>query len=82
MKEPKHYWAAYLAAVFVVLGAMSWLSVKAIELERAEGIARREAELDESTVELAASPELLNPTEEGRDLRAQPIVAAVLGLGV
>jgi signal transduction histidine kinase len=48
MKQPKHYWAVYVVAVLVVLGAMSWLSVKAIELERAELLAQRQAELDES----------------------------------
>ena len=48
MKQPKHYWAVYVVAVLVVLGAMSWLSLKAIELERAELMAQRRAELDEA----------------------------------
>ena len=48
MKQPKHYWAVYLVAVLVVLSAMGWLTVQAIELDRAELLARRRAELDEA----------------------------------
>ncbi|HUG66611.1 MAG TPA: HAMP domain-containing sensor histidine kinase [Pirellulaceae bacterium] len=48
MRRPWHYWSCYLAACIVVLLAMGWLTLKAIELDRAESRARRQAELEEA----------------------------------
>ncbi len=48
MRRPWHYWICYVAACLVVLAAMGWLTLKALELDRAEAQARRQAELEEA----------------------------------
>jgi hypothetical protein len=48
MRRPWHYWSCYIAACLVVLAAMGWLTLKALELDRAEALARRQAELEEA----------------------------------
>lgn len=48
MRRPWHYWSSYAAACIVVLTAMSWLTLKALELDRAEALARRQADLEEA----------------------------------
>ncbi|MEO8495271.1 MAG: HAMP domain-containing sensor histidine kinase [Planctomycetota bacterium] len=48
MRRPWHYWSSYVAACVVVLLAMGWLTLKAIELDRAEVRARRQADLEEA----------------------------------
>ena len=48
MRRPWHYWLCYVAACFVVLSALSWLTVKALELDEAESLARRQADLEEA----------------------------------
>jgi len=47
MRTPSQYWFAFAAAWAVVLSAMGWLTLKALELDRAEALARRQAELEE-----------------------------------
>lgn len=47
MKRPWHYWVVFVGAVLVVLGAMAWLTVKAVELDRAETLTRLQADQDE-----------------------------------
>lgn len=47
MRRPWHYWLCYVAACIVVLTALGWLTLKAIELDRAEALARRQADLEE-----------------------------------
>lgn len=48
MRKPWQYWICYVAACIVVLLAMGWLTLKAIELDRAEALARRQADLEEA----------------------------------
>ncbi|MDA1050839.1 MAG: HAMP domain-containing sensor histidine kinase [Planctomycetota bacterium] len=48
MRRPWQYWSCYAAACVVVLTAMGWLTLKAIELDRAESLARRQADLEEA----------------------------------
>jgi len=48
MSRPWHYWSCHIAACLVVLMAMGWLTLKAIQLDRAEALARRQADLEEA----------------------------------
>ena len=45
MKKPWQIWTAFGFCLAIVLIGMSWLTVRAIDLDRAEARARREAEL-------------------------------------
>ncbi len=47
MKRPWHVWLLFGLGLAVVVPAMAWLTVKAIELDRAELLARRQAEFEE-----------------------------------
>jgi signal transduction histidine kinase len=47
MRRPWHYWAAFLVGLAIVIPAMVWLTLKAMELDQANAIARREAELEQ-----------------------------------
>src|SRR4029450_6852372 len=47
MKRPWQVWLLFGLGLGVVVPAMAWLTVKAIELDRAELLARRQAEFEE-----------------------------------
>jgi len=47
MKRPWQIWLVYGVGLAALMGAFAWLTVKAIELDRAERLARRQAELEE-----------------------------------
>ena len=47
MKRPWQFWTLYLISLAIVVSAMTWLTVKALELDRAEALARRQAEMEE-----------------------------------
>ncbi|HZN36220.1 MAG TPA: HAMP domain-containing sensor histidine kinase [Pirellulaceae bacterium] len=47
MKRPWQIWLLYAVGLAGVAGAFGWLTVKALELDRAESLARRQAELEE-----------------------------------
>ena len=47
MRRPWQYWLLFGLGLAVVVPAMSWLTVKALELDRAEALARKQAELEE-----------------------------------
>ena len=47
MKRPWQIWLLFCLGLAVVVPAMGWLTVKALELDRAESVARRQAELEE-----------------------------------
>lgn len=48
MRHPWQYWATFAVGLALVLPAMAWLTLKAMELDRANAIARREAELEQN----------------------------------
>ncbi len=47
MKRPWQIWLLFGLGLAVVVPAMAWLTVKALELDRAESLARKQAELEE-----------------------------------
>ncbi len=47
MKRPWQVWLLFALGLAVVIPAMAWLTVKAVELDRAELLARRQAEFEE-----------------------------------
>src|SRR5262245_8046965 len=47
MKRPWQIWLLFGLGLAVVVPAMAWLTVKALELDRAESLARQQAELEE-----------------------------------
>ena len=47
MNRPWQIWLAFSMAVAILIGAVGWLSVKAIESEKAEIAAAQQARLDE-----------------------------------
>ena len=47
MKRPWQIWLLFFIGLVVVLPSMAWLTLKALELDQAESIARRQAELEE-----------------------------------
>ncbi|QDU30047.1 Sensor histidine kinase YycG [Anatilimnocola aggregata] len=47
MRRPWHYWATFLLGLSIVLPAMLWLTIKAMELDRANAVAIRQAELEQ-----------------------------------
>src|SRR5687767_15319914 len=47
MRRPWHYWAAFAVGPAIVLPAMLWLTLKAMELDQANALARRQAELEQ-----------------------------------
>jgi signal transduction histidine kinase len=49
MKRPWQIWSLFGVGLAIVLPAMGWLTVKALELDRAESVASQQAELEEST---------------------------------
>lgn len=48
MRRPGRIWLAFAIGVSALLAAMAWLTVKAVELDRAELLARRLAEQEEN----------------------------------
>jgi signal transduction histidine kinase len=48
MKRPWQVWLIFLACLAMVLPAMVWLSRMALDLDRAEALARRQADLEEA----------------------------------
>ncbi len=48
MRRAWHTWVAFGACMAVVLGAMAWITVAALRLDRAEAEARRQAAIEES----------------------------------
>ena len=44
MKRPWQIWVLYAAGLAGVAAALGWLTVKALELDQAESLARRQAE--------------------------------------
>jgi len=48
MKRPWHIWTVFLLCLAVVLAAMGWISLTALQLDRAETAARRHAALEEN----------------------------------
>src|SRR5436190_18600600 len=62
MKRPWEIWLLYAIGLFGVMGAFAWLTVRAVELDRAEMIARRQAELEEDvTAALWRMDSILTP---------------------
>jgi signal transduction histidine kinase len=49
MRRALHIWLIYFACLGLAAGAVAWLSVRAIDSERAEATARRQAMLEENT---------------------------------
>jgi signal transduction histidine kinase len=49
MNRPAHIWIAFAFCLAVVLGAMGWVSVTVLRLERTEEQAQRQAEREENT---------------------------------
>ena len=49
MNRPAHIWIAFALCLAVVLGAMGWVSVTVLRLERTEEQAQRQAEREENT---------------------------------
>ena len=47
MKRPWQIWLLFGLGLAAVVPAMAWLTVKALELDRAELLARRQAEFEE-----------------------------------
>ncbi|MEX2172868.1 MAG: HAMP domain-containing sensor histidine kinase [Pirellulaceae bacterium] len=47
MIRPLHTWFLFALGLAIVMPAMGWLTLKALELDRAESLARRQAELEE-----------------------------------
>ena len=47
MKRPWQIWTLFVLCLTVVVPAMGYLTLKALELDRAEALARRQAELEE-----------------------------------
>ncbi|WP_425614608.1 sensor histidine kinase [Anatilimnocola sp. NA78] len=47
MRRPWHYWATFLLGLALVLPAFAWLTIKAMELDQANALARRQAELEQ-----------------------------------
>lgn len=47
MRHPWQYWAAFVVGLALVLPAMLWLTLKAMELDQANAVARRQAELEQ-----------------------------------
>ncbi len=47
MKRPWQIWLLFLLCLAIVVPAMGWLTIKALELDRAEALARQQAELEE-----------------------------------
>ena len=45
MKRPWQIWTLFFLSLAIVLPALGWLSVKALELDRAEAAARRQTEV-------------------------------------
>ncbi len=52
MKKPWQVWTAFAVSLVIGLIGMSWLTARAIDLDRAEAIARREAERARQQAEL------------------------------
>lgn len=48
MKRPWQIWTLFLLCLAATAPAMAWLSLKALELDRAESLARRQAALEEN----------------------------------
>lgn len=48
MKRPWHFWLLCTLCTAVVVGAMLWLTANALELDRSEAAARRQAELEQA----------------------------------
>src|SRR5687767_5170971 len=48
MKRPWQCWCLYVLGVLIVAGTMGWLTIEALQLDRAEASARRQAELEEN----------------------------------
>jgi len=49
MRHPWQIWLTYLASLAVVVAGVGWLSVRALEADRAEASARQQAEVEEKT---------------------------------
>ncbi len=47
MKRPWQFWMLFSLALLLVAAAMTWLTYKGLQLDRAEAVARRQAELEE-----------------------------------
>lgn len=47
MRQPWHYWVTFAVGLALVLPAMVWLTMKAMELDQANAVARRQAELEQ-----------------------------------
>jgi signal transduction histidine kinase len=49
VRNPWQIWLIYLASLAIVVAGVGWLSVRAIDADRAEASARQQAELEEKT---------------------------------
>lgn len=47
MRQPWHYWLTFAIGLALILPAMLWLTMKAMELDQANAVARRQAELEQ-----------------------------------
>lgn len=79
MKRPWQIWMWLLLCLAIVLPAMGWLTVKALELDRAEAAARRDAEVArwqaDAARELAEQQELVNSALWRMDWTLTPLIA-------
>lgn len=79
MKRPWQIWLWWLLCLAIVLPAMGWLTVKALELDRAEAAARRDAEVArwqaDAARELAEQQELVNSALWRMDWTLTPLIA-------
>lgn len=48
MKRPWQIWTLYAVGLAIVIPALAWLTLKALELDRAESVARQQAEQEEN----------------------------------
>jgi signal transduction histidine kinase len=49
VRRPWQIWIVYLASLAIVMAGVVWLSLRALEAERAESIARQQAAIEENT---------------------------------
>jgi signal transduction histidine kinase len=76
--RPWQIWFLYFVGLAGLAGALSWLTVKALELDRAESLARRQAELEEDiTAALWRMDSVLTPLLAEEAARPYQVYRAV-----
>ena len=78
MGRPWQIWLLYFVGLAGLAGALGWLTVKALEIDRAESLARRQAELEEDiTAALWRMDSLLTPLLAEEAARPYQVYRAV-----